>query len=340
VCKLRGKDQIYCTDHTQWVARDVEELRKYAWKYKNAQTQAERKQIFETYGVRWSSFWLLEYWDPTKMLVIDAMHCILEGLVHYHCRHVLRLDASASKDTAEDLKVAFEWPWVPYSHEDALPDASHGADVQLQRKHISAVRKIQETLCLSLAGRKALTLDQMWTRLQNQSNKGALEFVIQTLGLSKKLDDIDEQLSSLFVARAKKTSKRKDKEQLKFPEGQQASTSHQLIVVLLNWRLRQPLSSEAYIIPTGTPKTLAHIQSVIRETFTPSWVNSVPKNFGEAKAGSLKADEWRTLSTLYLPIALIILWGDNDGLPPPADESEAGYLLQALDHTMALFQAT
>ncbi|KAJ3831734.1 hypothetical protein F5878DRAFT_549166, partial [Lentinula raphanica] len=340
VCKIRGKDQIYCTDHTQWIPRDVEELRKWAGAYKNAQTRAERKEIFETHGVRWLSFWLLEYWDPTKMLVIDAMHCILEGLVHYHCRHVLRLDASASKDTADDLKVAFEWPWVPYSHEAALLDASPEAEPRLQEKHISAVHKIQETLCLSLAGKKSLTLDQMWTHLHNQSKKGALEFVIKTLGLSRKLDDIDERLSSLFIARAKKTSKRKDKAQLKFPEGQQAATSNQLIVILLNWRLHQPLSSEAYIIPTGTSNTLAHIQSVIRETLTPSWVNSVPKNFGEAKAGSLKADEWRTLSTLYLPIALTTLWGDNDGLPPPVDESDAGYLLQALDRTMALFQAT
>ncbi|KAJ3818491.1 hypothetical protein F5880DRAFT_1491291 [Lentinula raphanica] len=309
VCNIRGKDQIYSIDHDRWIQRDVEELRKWAWAYKNAQTLGERKHIFETYGVRWSSFWLLEYWNPTKMLVIDAMHCILEGLVHYHCRHILRLDASTSKDNADGLKVAFEWPWVPYSHEAVSLDS------QLQEKHIPAVGKIQETLCLSLSGKKGLTLDQMWTRLHNQSRKGALEFIIQSLDLPRELVDIDEQLSSLYIARAKKTSKRKDKDQLTFPVGQRATTSHQLIVVLLNWRLRQPLSSEARSIPTGTPKTLTHIQSVIREALTPSWVNSVPKNFGEAKAGSLKADEWRTLSTLYLPIALVILWGDNDGLP-------------------------
>ncbi|KAJ3720852.1 hypothetical protein C8R42DRAFT_581801 [Lentinula raphanica] len=332
VCKIRGKDQIYCTDHAQWMTRDVEELREWAWSYKNAQTLGERKHIFETHGVRWSSFWLLGYWDPTRMLVIDAMHCLLEGLVHYHCRHVLRLDASASKHTADDLKVAYEWPWVPDTYQAGSP--------QLQERHSSAVRKIQETLCLSLAGKKCLTLDQMWTRLHNQSKKSALESIIKGLGLSRKLENIDERLSSLYIARAVKTTKRRNKDQLEFPKGQEAATSHQLIVVLLNWRLRQPLSSDAYIIPTGTPGTLAHIQSVIRETSTPSWVNSVPKNFGEAKAGSLKADEWRTLSALYLPIALVTLWGDNDGIPPPVDETDAGHLFQALNHTMALFQAT
>ena len=64
----------------------------------------------------------------------------------------------------------------------------------------------------------------------------------------------------------------------------------------------------------------------------------MPKNFGDAKAGTIKADEWRTLSTVFLPIALITLWGDVDRRDPPDDQS--AFLLKALDHTMALFQAT
>jgi hypothetical protein len=104
-------------------------------------------------------------------------------------------------------------------------------------------------------------------------------------------------------------------------------------------RLSQALSLDAFIIRTGTPETLAHIQRVIRETATPSWLESVPKTYGENKAGTIKADEWRTLATVYLPIALIILWGDNEGSAPPEDESDPGFLLKALDHTMALFQA-
>ncbi|KAJ3832861.1 hypothetical protein F5878DRAFT_435281 [Lentinula raphanica] len=179
----------------------------------------------------------------------------------------------------------------------------------------------------------------MWTRLHNQSKKSALESIVKGLGLSRKLENIDERLSSLYVARAMKTTKRKNKDQLEYPQGQEAATSHQLIVVLLNWRLCQPLSSDAYIIPTGTPGTLAHIQSVIRETSTPSWVNSLPKNFGEAKAGSLKADEWRTLSALYLPIALVRS-GVTMMVFHPVDDTDAGHLFQALNHTMALFQAT
>lgn len=82
------------------------------------------------------------------------------------------------------------------------------------------------------------------------------------------------------------------------------------------------------------------IQRVIRDTIRPAWVDSVPKNFGEKSAGSVKAAEWRTLSSIHLPIALIIRWGDANGSAPPQDDSEAGYFLKVLDHTMALFQAT
>ena len=74
------------------------------------------------------------------------------------------------------------------------------------------------------------------------------------------------------------------------------------------------------------------IQQVIAETDTPAWVHHVPKNYGEAAAGSMKADQMRLLMTIYLPIALVILWAEQTG--PDADHFRA-----LLRHGMALFQA-
>ena len=82
-------------------------------------------------------------------------------------------------------------------------------------------------------------------------------------------------------------------------------------------------------------ETIQYIQTVIQTTTTPSWVNSVSHNYGQASAGSIKADEWRTLATVYLPIALVILWGYENGSRPATNS----HLLPILDHTMALFQA-
>ena len=83
------------------------------------------------------------------------------------------------------------------------------------------------------------------------------------------------------------------------------------------------------------PTTMQHIQHVIKETITPSWINSMPYNYGDVNAGTIKADEWCILSTVYLPIALVTLWGDSNGSLP----TEGSHLLKVLDHTMALFQA-
>ncbi|KIJ09713.1 hypothetical protein PAXINDRAFT_30099, partial [Paxillus involutus ATCC 200175] len=57
------------------------------------------------------------------------------------------------------------------------------------------------------------------------------------------------------------------------------------------------------------------IRQVIEETETPSWLRSVPRNFGEARAGTLKADEWRTMTTVYLPLALVSIWGEGSAHP-------------------------
>ena len=43
----------------------------------------------------------------------------------------------------------------------------------------------------------------------------------------------------------------------------------------------------------------------------PSWVGSVPQNFGDAVVGTLKADELWTLGTIHLPLALISVWGQG-----------------------------
>lgn len=78
---------------------------------------------------------------------------------------------------------------------------------------------------------------------------------------------------------------------------------------------------------------LDHLRHVIALTRKPSWVRGIPKNWGAATAGSPKADEWRLLFTIYLPIAFISLWGDR--LAGPEDDRR----LRVLKHTMLLVSA-
>ncbi|KAJ3985864.1 hypothetical protein F5890DRAFT_1375655, partial [Lentinula detonsa] len=79
-CGLHGKTSVFNTDHSQWIPRNKNELCRWAKPYRDAQTLDEQRKVLEKYGVCRSLLWLLDYWDPMWMLVIDDMHYILEGV--------------------------------------------------------------------------------------------------------------------------------------------------------------------------------------------------------------------------------------------------------------------
>jgi hypothetical protein len=57
--------------------------------WKEAPSKTERTRIFKETGVRWSELLRLPYWDPTRFIVVDAMHNIFLNLVKYHIETVL-----------------------------------------------------------------------------------------------------------------------------------------------------------------------------------------------------------------------------------------------------------
>jgi hypothetical protein len=95
-------------------------------------------------------------------------------------------------------------------------------------------------------------------------------------------------------------------------------------------------SSDPPPVRTSTLEALTHIRKVIRDMEVPSWVYAVPLGFGEAKTGTLKADEWRTLTTIYLPVALTTIWGEGS---EHKTTHVASALRARLDHTMHLTSA-
>src|SRR6202035_3694076 len=100
-------------------------------------------------------------------------------------------------------------------------------------------------------------------------------------------------------------------------------------------RKKMPQASDTPVqINVATPHVLTRIRTVIDDTDVPSWIRTVPKNYGDAAAGTLKADEWRTLATIYFPLALVSLWGE--GMDTGVN---AGLYRRILDHTMLLVSA-
>jgi hypothetical protein len=109
------------------------------------------------------------------------MHCILEGLVQYQCRQVLRLDASKRQKNADGIKYAFDWQWSPYDSESAP------IHIEMNPKHIPKVAKVQDALCWAIEGDGSVSLDQLWTRLEGQV-LSALQFVTWSLELPLSLE--------------------------------------------------------------------------------------------------------------------------------------------------------
>lgn len=48
-------------------------------------------------------------------------------------------------------------------------------------------------------------------------------------------------------------------------------------------------------------------------TQVPTWISTVPRNWGTAQRGKLTADQWRILCFIHLPITLIRLWSNETG---------------------------
>ncbi|KAJ6537916.1 hypothetical protein B0H19DRAFT_1079017 [Mycena capillaripes] len=161
VCNCKGVETTHRTDldDPAWARRDVWELRRWAYTWRDAKTQAECDAIFKDHGVRWSELWRLLYWDPTRMGVVNSMHCILEGLVHYHCGRVLRIDAEVAKKK-EINGIVFDQDWSLVVDGDDGDDSDDSEDVEMpvvpQGNHIPAIS--EETMWSTLHRNKLSAL--------------------------------------------------------------------------------------------------------------------------------------------------------------------------------------
>jgi hypothetical protein len=112
------------TDHSSWALRDVHELRRAAEAWRDAPTVAEQESIFKKHGVRYSELWRLSYWDPTRMMIVDPMHAVLEGVARFHTLKALRLTESDAKARVP-FQPAFTHPFrVPHIEDDIISETA------------------------------------------------------------------------------------------------------------------------------------------------------------------------------------------------------------------------
>ena len=176
VCQCKHTSTLNRYDHRAWVKGDTNEMRRHAEEWKNASSSKEQEQIFTNHGTRYSEMWRLPYWDPARQLVIDGMHCILEGLVKYHFRDILKLS-----------KVGVNAPQEPafvHCFRQPKPDQASNS---LSAKETKQVANIHKLLTAAIEGNTSDETDESLASLQNRlHNKhlDALAFVGSDLGIT------------------------------------------------------------------------------------------------------------------------------------------------------------
>lgn len=178
--KLRGRH-----DCDQWKTRDVDLMRSAAESWRDAETSSARNDIVATDGVRWSPLWRLPYWNPCRQLVVDSMHCLLEGLVKFHCVRALRLTEAAVKNTPA-RPPAFSWPFNSPSLTDEPTDESQC----WSEKEVKEVDKIHTALTAQLCDDPTVTLPNLGVRTPAQLEdylvrltSRPLAFVVKDVGV-------------------------------------------------------------------------------------------------------------------------------------------------------------
>lgn len=320
------------TDHHVWKARDVFELRTAAERWRDASSIKEQALLFTQFGVRWSELWRLPYWNPTRMLAVDSMHCLLEGLARFNTLTVLRLTKHDAKAKGPSLP-AFHHDFLTPLVEDKLVLESRDKNYMTKGhtfgspwttsdvKHVDLIHWILTapfvTSIREPEDPDVVNATKFMRQLMGQV-RPALKYVVDSLNL--KIPN---------TTRSEPTKKDYCDALLQW-----VSILPALEIYILNFIVPQRLPKPHQ--PTETaPKdinlqALEMIRHIIKDIKKPSWVRGLLANFGSKAAGTPKADEWRMLYTVYLPIALVMLWGRL-----PYDHC----LRQVLDHTMYLVTA-
>ena len=120
------------------------------------------------------------------------MHCLLEGIVHYHCRKVLKIDMKASKEKPPS-PAAFSNPWKQYSPLIPLQFHVRNSDEikQISEIHRLLVRPLSNSSVVSEKNTDVLDQTKLLARLLTK-NKAPLQFVCYSLDL---LEDLPEGAS-------------------------------------------------------------------------------------------------------------------------------------------------
>jgi hypothetical protein len=192
VCDSYHMTNAHNVDYEKWKRRDKDEMRLLAEQWRLASSQHERELLFQKNGVRWSEFWRLPYWDPARQVVVDSMHCILEGLTQHFFRNDLGLKErkNSPKGKGKGKEKANPPPklsFVPaYEYKFTQPEPEiECLGHKLSQKEVNHVFLIHETL-LTPIGMNEKEPYKKFIKDVEKRNMNAIRFVCKDLGLDER----------------------------------------------------------------------------------------------------------------------------------------------------------
>ncbi|THU83949.1 hypothetical protein K435DRAFT_688521 [Dendrothele bispora CBS 962.96] len=295
-CKCWHKTQLGNTDYDNWDPVNDDILRQAAESWRDADKESTREAIEAVYGTRYSEFWRLPYIQLSKQLVVDPMHAWFERILQGFFRTALGLDnpkaekvpKTSNNPKAEKVprssKIAFRYPFTP-------PPRPCSKRIQLLKE-----------LTRRMNYHSAFSVGRIHRKLTQ-----AAETEAQRQSLSTFLKE-QSQDALVFVCI----------DVNRLPAVRRYNKVH-LVEQLMSWRHSQSFEP---LVPTHIDSValLKRVHETIKEVTTPAWVSKPPHDAGMPRAGVLKADHWRMLFEIFLPLALLSLWHTES--PVAADNAK------------------
>lgn len=273
-CQQSSSD-VGDTDISAWRRRTWQEHFAMAKMWRDAQTDGIRQRIYDAFGVRWSELLRLPYWDPTRFVVVEAMHNFFLGDLQHHCRKVLGMNADAKSSTETHTR--------PHTPEEQQRELNAGIEA-IQRHSLSALTKLRRGYIIALA----------------EANNVLPEVSISSDPLVR-LYKADQTIGKTAYAQA-------------LIDWHRLGGDPEIRCPHIFPRPVADLSTAWSSAPSTTildQSVLSEVWKDMARTTLPSWVARAPHNLGSPGHGKLKADQWRTACLINLVITLGRLWGSN-----------------------------
>ena len=155
-------DEISNTEKSTWGTRDPEIIKAQAQAWRDAESEADRDNLWKVNGVRWTELQRLPYWEPLKFMTIDPMHLLFLGDLQRHCRKVWGMDDKHG----DGVGVTFDQLIGPSQHfidkgspEAAMDALQFGTDTEVASFHLSVLKQICSDLGLPFGGKKKVLVN-------------------------------------------------------------------------------------------------------------------------------------------------------------------------------------